>query len=66
MSKSTLYYPDGRKFEMDSQAAYACWLACSGTALRCEGDTLPVMGWEYYVPAPHEIKRPRRKTPGRR
>jgi len=52
MNKSTLYYRDGRKEEMEPKLAYALWLATLGTVLRTHTDKRPVMPWEYSTPRP--------------
>jgi len=47
MNKSTLYYRDGRKEELEPKLAYSLWLATPGTVLRMHGDTRSVMQWEF-------------------
>jgi len=47
MNKSTIYYSDGHKEELETKIAYQIWLNTPGTALRTFGDTRPVQSWEY-------------------
>ena len=46
---SRLYFRDGRVEEWPAHYAYLFWLSVPGTAIRVQGDSRPVMPWEYCV-----------------
>ena len=46
---SRLYFRDGRVEEWPAHYAYHFWLSVPGTAIRVQGDSRPVMPWEYCV-----------------